>query len=46
MYTDRELTFSEFQSLTTGTQVSTDKYNAGVSGIDINDKNLRSRRQR
>lgn len=34
--TDRETTFSNDQAVTTGTQVSTDKYDAGVSGANIN----------
>lgn len=36
MRTDREMTFSADQAVTTGTQVSTDKYDTGVSGININ----------
>lgn len=36
MITDRQLTFSNNQAVTTGTQVSTDKYDAGVAGINLN----------
>lgn len=36
MITDRELTFSNDQAVTTGTQVSTDKVDTGVAGININ----------
>jgi hypothetical protein len=36
MMTDRETTFSNNQAVTTGTQVSTDKYDGGVAGININ----------
>jgi hypothetical protein len=34
--TDRETTFSNDQAVTTGTQVSTDKYDTGQSGNNIN----------
>lgn len=36
MITDRELTFSNDQAVTTGTQTSTDVYDTGVGGININ----------
>jgi len=36
MLTDRELTFSNNQAVTTGTQVSTDVYDQGVAGVNIN----------
>jgi hypothetical protein len=36
MITDRQLTFSNGQAVTTGTQLSTDNYDAGVAGININ----------
>ena len=36
MITDRELTFSNDQAVTTGTQVSTDVVDTGVAGININ----------
>ena len=36
MITDREMTFSNDQAVTTGTQVSTDKYDCGIGGININ----------
>lgn len=36
MITDRQMTFSNNQAVTTGTQVSTDKYDCGVAGININ----------
>lgn len=36
MLTDRELTFSNNQAVTTGTQTSTDAYNQGVAGVNIN----------
>lgn len=36
MITDRELTFSNDQAVTTGTQVSTDKVDTGAAGININ----------
>lgn len=36
MLTDREKTFSNNQAPTTGTQVSTDVYDQGVAGININ----------
>lgn len=36
MITDRELTFSNDQAVTTGTQNSTDVVDTGVAGININ----------
>lgn len=36
MITDRQLTFSNGQAVTTGTQLSTDVYDTGVAGININ----------
>lgn len=36
MITDRELTFSNNQAVTTGTQVSADVIDTGVAGININ----------
>lgn len=36
MLTDRELTFSNNQAVTTGTQVSTDVVDFGVPGVNIN----------
>ncbi|PQM29405.1 hypothetical protein CVO77_00250 [Sphingopyxis lindanitolerans] len=36
MITDRELTFSNNQAVTTGTQVSTDVIDTGAAGININ----------
>ena len=36
MITDRELTFSNGQAVTTGTQLSTDVIDTGVAGININ----------
>lgn len=36
MITDRQLTFSNNQAVTTGTQVSTDVYDMGVAGINLN----------
>lgn len=36
MLTDREMTFSNNQAVTTGTQVSTDVYNQGVANVNIN----------
>lgn len=34
--TDRETTFSNDQAVTTGTQLSTDVYDSGVDGVNIN----------
>lgn len=34
--TDRETTFSNDQAVTTGTQVSTDVYDTGVAGVNVN----------
>lgn len=36
MLTDRELTFSNYQAITTGTQNSTDVVDQGVAGVNIN----------
>lgn len=36
MITDRQLTFSNGQAVTTGTQLSTDIYDTGAAGININ----------
>ncbi|HWW56362.1 MAG TPA: hypothetical protein VN047_05670 [Sphingopyxis sp.] len=36
MLTDREMTFSNNQAVTTGTQVSTDVYDQGVANVNIN----------
>lgn len=36
MITDRQLTFSNNQAVTTGTQLSTDVYDTGAAGININ----------
>lgn len=36
MLTDRQMTFSNNQAVTTGTQLSTDVYDTGVAGININ----------
>lgn len=36
MLTDREMTFSNNQAITTGTQVSTDAYDQGVANVNIN----------
>lgn len=36
MITDRQMTFSNGQAVTTGTQLSADIYDAGVGGININ----------
>lgn len=36
MITDRQLTFSNGQAVTTGTQLSTDNYDMGVAGINLN----------
>lgn len=36
MITDRELTFSKNQAVTTGTQTSTDVVDTGVAGVNIN----------
>ena len=36
MITDRQMTFSNGQAVTTGTQLSTDNYDTGVAGININ----------
>lgn len=36
MLTDREMTFSNNQAVTTGTQTSTDVYDQGVAGVNLN----------
>lgn len=36
MLTDREMTFSNNQAITTGTQNSTDVYDQGVAGVNLN----------
>lgn len=36
MITDRQMTFSNGQAVTTGTQLSTDVYDTGAAGININ----------
>ena len=36
MLTDREMTFSNNQAVTTGTQTSTDVFDGGVAGVNIN----------
>lgn len=36
MLTDREMTFSNNQAVTTGTQLSTDVYDQGAAGVNIN----------
>jgi hypothetical protein len=36
MLTDREMTFSNNQAITTGTQLSTDVYDQGVANVNIN----------
>lgn len=36
MITDRQMTFSNGQAVTTGTQLSTDVYDTGAAGINVN----------